>query len=52
MDNFQIKVCKVKQSPYLVAVEVLGLTEVHQVFVIHKDLNGKGGPMEIVSLGL
>ena len=45
MDDFQIEICKIKQPSYLVAVEVLSLMEVHQVLVICKDLDGKGGTM-------
>ena len=33
-------------------VKVLGLTEVCQVLVVRKDLDGEGGSMEVVSPGL
>ena len=49
MDNFQIEVCKVKQPPCLVAVEVLGLMEVCQVLVVSEDLDGEWRTMEVVS---
>ena len=34
------------------AVEVLCLAEVHQVLVICKDLDGKGGTMKVMPPGL
>ena len=49
MDDLQIEIFKVKQPLDLMVVEVLGLTEVRQVLVIHKDLDGEGGTMEIMS---
>ena len=33
-------------------VEVLSLTEVHQVLVISKHLDGKGGAVEVMPPGL
>ena len=51
MDDFQIKVCEVEQPLCLMTVEVLCLTEVHQVFVISKDLDRKRGSMKIVPPG-
>ena len=51
MDDFQIKVCEVKQPACLAAVQVLGLTEVCQVLVICKDLDREGEAMEIMSPG-
>ena len=51
MDNFQIKICKVKQSLCLTTVKALGLAEVHQVFVVSKDLNREGGSVKVMSPG-
>ena len=51
MDDFQVKVRKVKQPSSLATVEVLCLTEVCQVLVIGEDLDGKRGSVEIVSPG-
>ena len=51
MDDLEIEICKVEQPSCLATVEVLGLTEVRQVLVICEDLDGEGGPMEIVSSG-
>ena len=52
IDDLEIEVCKVKQPPSLAAVQVLGLTEVCQVLMICKNLNGKRGAMKIVPPGL
>ena len=35
----------------MATIEVLGLTEVRQVLVIHEDLDGKWGPVEVMSPG-
>ena len=51
MDDFQVKICKVKQPLGLAMIEVLCLTEVCQVLVICRDLDREGGSMEIVSPG-
>ena len=52
VNDFQIEVCKVKQPSSLMVVKVLGLMEVHQVFVVGEDLDREGGSMEIVPPGL
>ena len=52
MDDFQIKVCEVEQPTCLATVEVLCLTEVHQVLVVREDLDGEEGSVEVVSPGL
>ena len=52
MDDLEIEIRKVKQPSCLVTVEVLCLTEVHQVLVVSKDLYGERGSVEIVSPGL
>ena len=52
MDDLEIKIHKIEQSLCLVAVEILGLTEVRQVFVICEHLNGERGAMEVVPPGL
>ena len=36
----------------MATVEILGLTEVHQVFVVSEDLDGERGTMKVVSPGL
>ena len=52
MDDFEVKISEVEQPLCLTAVEILSLTEVRQVLMVHKDLDGKGGAMEIVPPGL
>ena len=52
MDDFEVKISKVKQPPCLATVKILGLTEVSQVFVVSEDLDGKRGSMEVVLPGL
>ena len=49
MDHSQIKVGKVDEPAGLSSVEVLGGTEVGEVFVVGEDLDGEGGSMEVVS---
>ena len=52
VDDFEVKISKVKQPLGLVAVEVLDLMEVCQVLMVSEDLDGEGGSMEVVLLGL
>ena len=52
MDDFEVKISKVEQPSCLVTIEVLCLTEVHQVLVIGEDLYRKGGAVKIVPPGL
>ena len=52
MDDFEIKISEAKQPLSLAVVEVLSLTEVHQVFVVSEHLDREGGSMETVSPGL
>ena len=52
VDDFQIEVHKVEQPSRLVMVEVLCLLEVCQVLMIHKNLNGERGSVEVVPPGL
>ena len=49
VDDFEIKISKVKQLPSLTAVEILDLLNVCQVLVVCKDLDAEGRPMEMVS---
>ena len=49
MDHFQVKVREVDEPTGLSSVEVLGGTEVGEVFVVGEDLDGEGGSMEVVS---
>ena len=51
MDDFEIKIGKVKQSPSLMVVKVLDLMKVHQVLAVNKDLNRKRRSMKVVSPG-
>ena len=51
MDNFEIKVSKVKQPLCLLTVEVLSLTEVHQVLMVCEDLNGEWGSVDAMPPG-
>ena len=50
VDDLEIKIYKVEQPSCLAAVEVLCLTEVCQVLVICKDLNGKEETVEVMPL--
>ena len=52
MDDFEVKISKVEQPSHLTMIEILCLTEVRQVLVVCKDLDGKGGAVEIMSPGL
>ena len=52
MNDFQIEVCEIKEPPSLSTVEVLDLMEVHQVFVVSKDLDREWRSMEVVPPGL
>ena len=49
MDHFQVKVREIDEPAGLSSVEVLGGTEVGEVFVVGEDLDGEGGSMEVVS---
>ena len=49
MDDFEIKIGEVKQPSRLATIEVLCLTEVCQILVVSKDLDGEWGSMEVVS---
>ena len=49
VDHFQVKVREVDEPTSLSSVEVLGGTEVGEVFVIGEDLYWEGGSMEVVS---
>ena len=49
VDDFQVKICEVKEPPGLSPVQFLSFMEVGQVFVVSEDLYGKGGAMEVVS---
>ena len=51
VDDFQIEVDKIEQPLSLTAVEVLGLMEVHQVFMVSENLYREGGSVEIISPG-
>ena len=50
--DFEVKIGKVEQPSCLSTVKVLCLMEVCQVLVICEDLDGEGGSVEIMSLGL
>ena len=51
MDHFQVEVGKIDEPMGLSTVEVLGGTEVGEVFMIGKDLDRKWGSMEVMSPG-
>ena len=51
MDDFDLKISKVMQPLHLTTVEVLGLTEVHQILVVSEDLDRKEGAVKVVPLG-
>ena len=49
MDHFEIKVGEVNEPAYLLAIEQLGLVEIGEILVIHKDLYQKGEAMKVVA---
>ena len=49
MDDLEVKVGKIEQPSGLLTVEILGLMEVCQVFVVCEDLDGERGAMEVMS---
>ena len=49
MDHFEIEVGEVNEPVCLSAIERLGLAEVGEVLVIHKDLYLEGGAMKVVA---
>ena len=49
MDHFEIEVGEVDEPVRLLVIEQLGLAEVGEVLVIHKDLYWEGGAMEVVA---
>ena len=49
IDDFKIKVSKVEQPLCLSVVEVLGLMEIHQVFMVYEDLDGEERSVEVMS---
>ena len=48
VDHFQVKVCEVDEPAGLSSVEVLGGTEVGEVFMVGEDLDWEGGSVEVV----
>ena len=48
MDHFQVEVGKVDEPSGLLLVEVLGGTEVSEVFVVSEDLDWERGSMEVL----
>ena len=48
MDHLQVKVREVDEPAGLSSVEVLGGTEVGEVFMVGEDLDWEGGSMEVV----
>ena len=48
MDHFQVKICEVDEPVGLLAVEVLGETEIGEVFMVGEDLDWEGGSVEVV----
>ena len=49
MDHFQVEVGEVNEPTGLSSVEVLGGTEVGEVFVVGEDLDREGGSVEVVA---
>ena len=49
MDHFQVEVGEVNEPTGLSSVEVLGRTEVGEVFVVGEDLDRERGSMEVVA---
>ena len=49
VDHFQVEVREVDEPTGLSSVEVLGGTEVGEVFMVSEDLDWEGGSMEVVS---
>ena len=48
VDHFQVEVREVDEPMGLSSVEVLGGTEVGEVLMVGKDLDGEGGSVEVV----
>ena len=48
VDHFQVEVCEVDEPAGLSSIEVLGGTEVGEVFMVGEDLDGEGGAVEVV----
>ena len=48
VDHFQVEVCEVDEPTGLSSVEVLGGTEVGEVFMVGEDLDWEGGSVEVV----
>ena len=48
VDHSQVKVRKVDKPAGLSAVEVLGGTEVGEVFMVSEDLDWEGGSVEVI----
>ena len=48
VDHFQVEVSKVDEPMSLPSVEVLGGTEVSEVFMVGEDLDREGGSVEVV----
>ena len=48
VDHFQVKVREVDEPTDLSSVEILGGTEVGEVFMVGEDLDWEGGSMEVV----
>ena len=48
VDHFQVKVHEVDEPMGLSSVEVLGGTEVGEVFMVGEDLDWEGGCMEVM----
>ena len=52
IDHLEIEVCKVNEPMSLVAVEILWLVEVCQVFMVSENLDWERGALEVVAPGL
>ena len=51
IDHLEIEVCKVNEPMSLVAVEILWLVEVCQVFMVSENLDWERGALEVVAPG-
>ena len=52
MFECQIKLREVKQPSGLASIQITGLAEVSQIFVVRKDLDSSGGAEKVVAPGI
>ena len=52
MGKFEVEVCQVYKPAGLSAVEMLGLAEIGEVFVVSEDLNWERGSSKVMAPSL